>query len=150
MFMESNLPFNEMSPDDALLRRKTGDLEDGQVFAKAEKYTQSIFRMHQHQHAIFRSVRHFFKQWFNPRTGAFEGATSYILVGKCELGHTTEQFFRRLGRSLKGFTTGPAQSTMIFPVLAGKQHLSLKVNSTKLTAAVDYLKNNSGSSVREL
>jgi hypothetical protein len=80
-FLESNLPYWEMQPADALLSGETGD--DGEVFAKSGE----VYAVYLPDASASGSLNlsatsgDFTLRWFNPRTGAFDGGATTISGG---------------------------------------------------------------------
>lgn len=72
-FIEDNLPFWEMEPMDRLL---TGESEEGQVFAKSgEVYAIYLPKADRISQLVLYDIPYTFEmQWYNPRTGEFEGS----------------------------------------------------------------------------
>ncbi len=89
-FMEENLPFWEMEPQDELLTEESpGDYGGGQVFAKAgEVYAVYLPNATSTGTLELSGVSGSFqKRWYNPRTGDFEGDAQTISGGgKLSLG----------------------------------------------------------------
>ena len=77
-FMEENLPFWEMSPNDRLLARETDTFGGGEVFAISGQL-YAIYLPSALETGIL-DVRgvdgEFLLRWYNPRTGQFEGHES--------------------------------------------------------------------------
>ena len=93
-FMEQNLPFWDMEPADDLLTGESVYIgktcsHDGQVFAK-QGQCYAIYLPTAAQTGVLDlgSARgRFAKRWYNPRTGAFEGAPEVLKGGqKIEIG----------------------------------------------------------------
>jgi hypothetical protein len=82
-FMEQNLPFWEMAPQDGLLSGESSDYGGGQVFAKAGQVYAVYLPNATSTGALDLSgvSGNFQKSWYNPRTGQFEGATQTISGG---------------------------------------------------------------------
>jgi hypothetical protein len=85
-FMEENLPFWEMAPQDALLSGESGESTaygGGQVFAKAGQ----IYAVYLPNASWTGSLDlsgvsgEFQKRWYNPRTGSFEGTPQTVSGG---------------------------------------------------------------------
>ena len=80
-FMETNLPFWDMTPADSLLSGETADYGGGQVFTK-QGSVYAVYFPNANQTGsldlISESGKIFTKSWFNPRTGLFEGTTSTV------------------------------------------------------------------------
>jgi hypothetical protein len=85
-FMEGNLPFWEMAPQDGLLSGESGESTaygGGQVFAKAGQ----IYAVYLPDATSTGSLDlsgvsgDFQKSWYNPRTGAFEGTAQTVSGG---------------------------------------------------------------------
>ena len=82
-FMQEHLPFWEMEPADDLLTGETLLYNGGEVFAKAGD-VYAIFLPQATNSGVLDltgSPGTFSQQWFNPRTGAFEGAVTMITGG---------------------------------------------------------------------
>ncbi len=85
-FMEGNLPFWEMAPRDGLLGGESGESSaygGGQVFVKpGQLYAVYLPDATSTGSLDLSGVSgEFQKSWYNPRTGAFEGATQTISGG---------------------------------------------------------------------
>jgi hypothetical protein len=82
-FMEQNLPFWEMEPQDGLLSGESSNYGGGQVFAKAGQiYAVYLPNATSSGTLDLSGVSGSFqKRWYNPRTGQFEGATQTISGG---------------------------------------------------------------------
>ncbi|WP_420645510.1 DUF5060 domain-containing protein [Candidatus Leptofilum sp.] len=82
-FMQENLPFWEMQPADNLLSDEAETYNGGQVFAKiGEVYAIHLPDASQPASLDLTAVSGTFtQQWFNPRTGEFEGAVNNITGG---------------------------------------------------------------------
>jgi hypothetical protein len=80
-FMESNLPYWEMEPADALLSSETGD--DGEVFVKGGE----VYVVYLPDASVSGSLDlsatsgDFTQRWFDPRTGTFAGSSTTITGG---------------------------------------------------------------------
>lgn len=80
-FMEANLPYWEMSPNDALLSGESGD--DGEVFAK----TGSVYAVYLPDSTATGSLNlsgtsgSFTQRWFDPRSGTFAGSATTVSGG---------------------------------------------------------------------
>ena len=82
-FMEANLPFWEMQPQDGLLLGESSDYGGGQVFAKAsEVYAVYLPNATSTGTLDLSSASGSFqKRWYNPRSGAFEGSAQAVSGG---------------------------------------------------------------------
>jgi hypothetical protein len=82
-FMEQNLPFWEMKPQDGLLTGESTDYGGGQVFVKPSQIYAVYLPNATSSGALDLSgvSGSFQKRWYNPRTGGFEGATQTISGG---------------------------------------------------------------------
>jgi hypothetical protein len=82
-FVEKNLPFWEMAPQDGLLSGESSDYGGGQVFAKAgHVYAVYLPNATSTGALDLSSISGSFqKSWYNPRTGQFEGATQTVSGG---------------------------------------------------------------------
>ncbi|MEM8709500.1 MAG: DUF5060 domain-containing protein [Planctomycetota bacterium] len=82
-FIEGNLPFWDMEPDDALVRNENGAFGGAEVFAKpGEVY--AVYYPHTAYTGQINLESHtglFFIEWFNPRTGQFENGRQPLGVG---------------------------------------------------------------------
>src|SRR5215208_5607802 len=82
-FMEGNLPFWEMQPQDGLLLGESGDYGGGQVFAKASE-VYAVYLPNATSTGtldLSGASGSFQKRWYNPRSGAFEGSTQAVSGG---------------------------------------------------------------------
>jgi hypothetical protein len=79
-FMQQNLPFWEMAPQDGLLSGESSDYGGGQVFAKAgQVYAVYLPNATSSGTLDLSGVSGSFqKRWYNPRTGDFEGTAEMI------------------------------------------------------------------------
>jgi Ca2+-binding RTX toxin-like protein len=82
-FVEGNLPFWEMEPQDGLLSGESTDYSGGQVFAKAgQLYAVYLPNATSTGTLDLSSVSGSFqKRWYNPRAGSFEGGAQTISGG---------------------------------------------------------------------
>jgi hypothetical protein len=82
-FVENNLPFWEMAPQDSLLSGESSDYGGGQVFAKVgQVYAVYLPNATSTGTLDLSGVSGSFqKSWYNPRTGSFEGATQTVSGG---------------------------------------------------------------------
>jgi Domain of unknown function (DUF5060)/Putative collagen-binding domain of a collagenase len=82
-FVEQNLPFWEMAPQDGLLGGESSDYGGGQVFAKAGQVYAVYLPKATSTGALDLSgvSGSFQKSWYNPRTGSFEGTTQTVSGG---------------------------------------------------------------------
>jgi Domain of unknown function (DUF5060)/Putative collagen-binding domain of a collagenase len=82
-FMEGNLPFWEMVPQDSLLSGESSDHGGGQVFAKeGQVYAVYLPNATSTGTLDLSGVSGSFqKSWYNPRTGTFEGTTQTVSGG---------------------------------------------------------------------
>ena len=82
-FMEENLPFWEMQPQDGLLLGESSDYGGGQVFTKAsEVYAVYLPNASSTGTLDLSGVSGSFqKRWYNPRSGAFEGSAQAVSGG---------------------------------------------------------------------
>jgi hypothetical protein len=82
-FMEQNLPFWNMGPQDGLLSGESSDYGGGQVFAITGRvYAVYLPNATSTGMLDLRGVSGSFqKRWFNPRTGSFEGVTQTVSGG---------------------------------------------------------------------
>jgi hypothetical protein len=82
-FFQQHLPFWRMAPADALLTGESGDFGGGQVFAEAGRlyavYLPNATRTGRLELGNARGP--LLLRWFNPRTGAFEGAARRVAGG---------------------------------------------------------------------
>ena len=82
-FMEANLPFWEMQPQDGLLLGESSDYGGGQVFAK----TGEVYAVYLPNASstgtldLSGASGSFQKRWYNPRSGAFEGSAQAVSGG---------------------------------------------------------------------
>jgi Domain of unknown function (DUF5060)/Putative collagen-binding domain of a collagenase len=82
-FMEDNLPFWEMQPQDGLLLGESSDYGGGQVFAK----TGEVYAVYLPNATstgtldLSGASGSFQKRWYNPRSGAFEGSAQAVSGG---------------------------------------------------------------------
>ncbi|QDV07528.1 hypothetical protein Poly30_30540 [Planctomycetes bacterium Poly30] len=82
-FMEQNLPFWDMTPNDGLVRNENGAYGGAEVFAKLGE----IYAIYYPNASATGQVNLggntglYFVEWFNPRTGAFEGSRVPLGVG---------------------------------------------------------------------
>ena len=82
-FMQEHLPFWEMTPADALLSGESNTFNGGQVFAKTGE-VYAIFLPEATSSGeldLTAASGTFSQQWYNPRTGEFEGATKMVAGG---------------------------------------------------------------------
>lgn len=82
-FMEGNLPFWDMTPDDDLVRHENGSFGGAEVFAK-EGETYAIYFPNASttgQIDLASNTSQFFIEWFDPRTGTFESERSPLGIG---------------------------------------------------------------------
>ncbi len=79
-FMEENLPFWEMEPNDPILQHETTDMGGGQVFVKNGSIYAIYLPVGQPSGRLMVSSRSgpWEKRWFNPRTGIFEGKSEIL------------------------------------------------------------------------
>ncbi len=79
-FMEAELPFWEMDPDDSLLRNEATSLGEGQVFAKEDLiYAVYLPDASTTGELNLGSAMGAFEQfWFNPRTGEYAGQSAPV------------------------------------------------------------------------
>ncbi|MCU7547626.1 DUF5060 domain-containing protein [Chitinophagaceae bacterium LB-8] len=82
-FMEENLPFWQMQPNDGLLTAESTAFGGGQVFAKTgEVYAVYLPNASLGGTLNLTGVPGVFQQrWYNPRTGAFEGSMKTVTGG---------------------------------------------------------------------
>jgi hypothetical protein len=82
-FMEGNLPFWEMEPQDGLLSGESTGYGGGQVFAKpGQLYAVYLPNATSTGSLDLSGVSGGFqKRWYNPRTGSFEGTTQTVSGG---------------------------------------------------------------------
>jgi hypothetical protein len=83
-FMEENLPFWEMNPDDGLLSGENSDYGGGQVFAKKGEVYAIYLPNASPSGTLNLSAASgtFNKRWYNPRNGRFEGSTTTVSAGR--------------------------------------------------------------------
>jgi hypothetical protein len=82
-FMEDNLPFWEMQPQDGLLLGESGDYGGGQVFTKASE-VYAVYLPNASSTGtldLSGATGSFQIRWYNPRSGAFEGSTQAVSGG---------------------------------------------------------------------
>src|SRR5215208_4488810 len=82
-FMEDNLPFWEMQPQDGLLLGESSDYGGGQVFTKASE-VYAVYLPNASSTGtldLSGASGSFQKRWYNPRSGAFEGSTQAVSGG---------------------------------------------------------------------
>ena len=82
-FMEANLPFWEMQPQDGLLLGESGDYGGGQVFTKASE-VYAVYLPNASSTGtldLSGASGSFQKRWYNPRSGAFEGSAQAVSGG---------------------------------------------------------------------
>jgi hypothetical protein len=86
--MQENLPFWEMQPADELLSGESPDFGGGQVFAKAGQAYAIYLPTASNTGTLdlSGSFGTFALDWFNPRTGQFEGSAQIIGGGAAPLG----------------------------------------------------------------
>ena len=90
-FLEDNLPFWEMTPDDGLLRNEDSDYGGGEAFAKSGEAYAFYLPDGSNDDGPGQSApeidltagagREFLLRWYNPRTGEFEGPTAVLTGG---------------------------------------------------------------------
>ena len=82
-FMEDNLPFWEMQPQDGLLSGESSDYGGGQVFTKAGE-VYAVYLPNASSTGtldLSGATGSFQKRWYNPRSGAFEGGAQAVSGG---------------------------------------------------------------------
>jgi len=82
-FMEDNLPFWEMQPQDGLLSGESSDYGGGQVFTKAGE-VYAVYLPNASSTGtldLSGATGSFQKRWYNPRSGAFEGSAQAVSGG---------------------------------------------------------------------
>jgi hypothetical protein len=82
-FMENNLPFWEMQPQDGLILGESSDYGGGQVFAKASE-VYAVYLPNATSTGtldLSGATGSFQKRWYNPRSGAFEGSAQAVSGG---------------------------------------------------------------------
>ncbi len=86
-FLEENLPFWEMKPEDALLSGESGKYGGGQVLAKKGRVYAVYLPRAEPGGELEVPAGTYEKRWYNPRTGRFEGASVKVQGGgKVSLG----------------------------------------------------------------
>ncbi|MEO1583079.1 MAG: DUF5060 domain-containing protein [Planctomycetota bacterium] len=82
-FIEDNLPFDTMSPDNALVSGEAGTFGGAEVFAQPGEIYAVYWPDASTTGAIDLSTEQGFwsLRWFNPRTGGFEGPATTLVAG---------------------------------------------------------------------
>jgi hypothetical protein len=80
-FMEANLPFWEMVPNDSILTGESTGFGGGQVFRKKGKVYAVYLPYATNSGTINIPTGTYEKRWFNPRSGAFEGSAQAVSGG---------------------------------------------------------------------
>ena len=82
-FIEDNLPFQDMAPDRSLVSGESGTFGGAEVFAKAGEVYAVYYPDASSTGTLDLSGSNatFRLDWFNPRTGAFEGTPATIVGG---------------------------------------------------------------------
>jgi hypothetical protein len=80
-FMEANLPFWEMVPNDSILTGESTGFGGGQVFRKKGEVYAVYLPYATNSGTINIPTGTYEKRWFNPRSGAFEGSAQAVSGG---------------------------------------------------------------------
>ncbi|MFT7169048.1 MAG: hypothetical protein ACI80K_002184, partial [Paracoccaceae bacterium] len=82
-FMEGQLPFWDMTPDDSLVRNESGAFGGAEVFAKAGEVYAIYYpnTTNAGQLNLGSNAELYFVEWFNPRTGEFVGDRAALGTG---------------------------------------------------------------------
>lgn len=86
-FMQKNLPFWEMQPNDGLLSGESGAFGGGQVFFKAGEVYAVYLPDASPSGTLSLAPGNYTKRWYNPRTGQFVGAATNVSGGSVALGN---------------------------------------------------------------